>query len=100
MTLLGGRWRRRRRAWPHRRDPAGVAIGNGDGEYTAAVPQPYLVFIWTPGGYVLAEREGDPPGPGSEVELDEAGGARYLVTKVAPSPLPGDERRCAYLQAV
>ena len=55
----------------------------------------YLLFVWKPSGYELAEREGDPPAVGSEVEQD---GAAMTVVKVAPSPLPGDRRRCAYLQ--
>jgi hypothetical protein len=57
----------------------------------------YLLFITKPTGYELAEREGEPPAPGSEVELE--GDGRFTVSKVAPSPLPGDDRRCAYLQA-
>ena len=57
----------------------------------------YLVFVWSPSGYELREREGDLPRVGDEVEEDET---RMTVTKVAPSPLPGDERRCAYLQPV
>jgi hypothetical protein len=56
----------------------------------------YLVFITKPTGYELHEREGDPPKPGEKLEHD---GRRYIVTKVAGSPLPGDDRRCAYLQA-
>jgi hypothetical protein len=59
----------------------------------------YLVFVSRPTGYELAEREGEPPTPGSEIELDE-GGSRFLVSKVATSPLPQDDRVCAYLQAV
>jgi hypothetical protein len=55
----------------------------------------YLVFVWRPSGYELREREGDPPGIGDEVEEDST---RMTVTKVAPSPLPDDDRRCAYLQ--
>lgn len=55
----------------------------------------YLVFLTKPTGYELAEREGDPPSPGSTVELDGEG--RFRVAKVGSSPLPGDERRCAYL---
>jgi hypothetical protein len=35
------------------------------------------------------------PSVGEEVEEDDH---RLRVTKVAPSPLPGDLRRCAYLQ--
>jgi len=55
----------------------------------------YVLFVWKPSGYELHERDGEPPQVGSEVEED---GARFTVTKVATSPLPGDSRRCAYLQ--
>jgi hypothetical protein len=57
----------------------------------------YLLFVWKPSGYELREREGEPPSVGDEVEEDET---RMVVTKVAPSPLPADERRCAYIQPV
>ncbi|MFO7571051.1 MAG: hypothetical protein R6W48_00425 [Gaiellaceae bacterium] len=60
--------------------------GNGRGGY--------LVFVWSPAGYTLQERRGEPPAPGSEIEDGEH---RYRVTKIAPSPLPGDRRLCAYL---
>lgn len=55
----------------------------------------YLLFVWKPSGYELREREGDPPAVGDVVEEDDT---RMVVTKVAPSPLPADERRCAYIQ--
>lgn len=55
----------------------------------------YLLFVWKPSGWELRERVGDPPAPGEEVEED---GVRMTVTKLAPSPLPGDDRLCAYLQ--
>ena len=57
----------------------------------------YLVFVWSPAGDRLEERQGDAPAPGSEVDEGEK---RFLVTKVAPSPLPGDRRSCAYLLPV
>lgn len=57
----------------------------------------HLRFVWTTNGYELREREGDVPSVGEEVEEGEQ---RLRVTKVAPSPLPGDVRRCAYLQPV
>jgi hypothetical protein len=57
----------------------------------------YLLFVWKPTGYELHEADGEVPGVGSEVEQDEQ---KLQVTKVAPSPLPGDERLCVYLQAV
>ena len=56
----------------------------------------YVLFIWTPSGYELEEREGEPPDVGSEVELD---GRTERVTKIGASPLPGDSRPCAYLMA-
>jgi hypothetical protein len=55
----------------------------------------YLVFLWRPSGYELVEREGDPPSAGDVVEED---GGRMTVVKVSGSPLPGDGRRCAYVQ--
>ena len=55
----------------------------------------YVAFVWKPTGYELREREGDPPPVGAEVEED---GTTMRVTKVAPSPLPGDARPCIYLQ--
>ena len=57
----------------------------------------HLLFVSKPSGYELAERDGDPPAPGTQVEEGEA---RFLVSKHAPSPLPGDSRVCAYLQPV
>jgi hypothetical protein len=54
-----------------------------------------MLFVWAPNGYSLHEREGDPPQVGAELE-DQT--VRFVVTKVASSPLPGDARRCAYLQ--
>ena len=57
----------------------------------------YLLFVWKPSGYELREIDGEVPRVGSEVEQDDL---KLRVTKVAPSPLPGDSRPCAYLQAV
>jgi hypothetical protein len=56
----------------------------------------YLLFVWKPSGYELHEAEGDVPTVGSEVEQDDK---KLRVSKVAPSPLPGDDRVCVYLQA-
>lgn len=53
----------------------------------------YLIFVWSPAGYELREQEGDPPKVGDEVEVD---GRSLRITKVGASPLPGDERVCAY----
>jgi hypothetical protein len=54
----------------------------------------YLVFVWKPSGYELREWDGDVPAVGTEIELD---GEQLRVTKIAPSPLPGDRRPCAFL---
>ena len=55
----------------------------------------HLRFVWKATGYELREREGEAPSVGEQVEEDDE---RLFVTKVAPSQLPGDTRRCAYLQ--
>lgn len=57
----------------------------------------YLLFVWKPSGYELESRSGELPAVGDDVEVDEQ---RQRVSKVAPSPLPGDPRQCAYLQPV
>ena len=54
----------------------------------------HLLFVWKSSGYELREGDGDVPGVGAEVEQD---GVAFRVTKIAPSPLPGDRRQCAYL---
>ena len=54
----------------------------------------YLLFVWTPNGYELREQQGELPEAGAEIEVGEQ---RLRVTKIAPSPLPGDSRLCAYL---
>ena len=58
----------------------------------------YLLFVWKPTGYELREREGELPEVGAVLEEEEDG--RMLITRVGPSPLPADDRRCAYSQAI
>jgi len=60
------------------------------------VSDQHLLFVWKPSGYELVEQDGDAPTLGSAVELD---GQQLRVIKLAPSPLPGDKRTCAYLSA-
>jgi hypothetical protein len=55
----------------------------------------HLLFLWSPQGYLLQERDGDPPDVGSTLEEGER---TFRVSKVGPSPLPGDRRPCAYTQ--
>ena len=45
----------------------------------------YLLFAWSPAGYELREREGEPPEVGSELD-DE--GRRLVVTKIGPPRSP------------
>jgi hypothetical protein len=53
----------------------------------------YLLFLSKPTGYVLVERDGDPPAAGAELEEGED---TVRILKVGPSPIPGDRRRCAF----
>lgn len=76
-----------------------VAESNGA---AAAEPEPereaepaYLIFVWTPDGYGLRAAEGAAPEAGTRLSI---AGAEHVVAKLGPSPLPGDRRRCAYLE--
>jgi hypothetical protein len=60
-----------------------------------AATERHVLFVASPSGYRLVEREGAAPGRGSEVDVD---GRRYRSVRVGPSPLPGDRRRCAFLE--
>jgi septal ring factor EnvC (AmiA/AmiB activator) len=66
----------------------------------AAAPQPaaepgtHLLYVMAD-TYRLVERDGTAPTPGSVVDLDGVG---YEVMRVGHSLLPGDARRCAYLE--
>jgi hypothetical protein len=64
-----------------------MSDGNGSG------PRGYLLFVWSPTGYSLREREGDVPRVGDELEED---GRNLVVSKVGASPYPGDVRACVY----
>ena len=59
-------------------------------------PDRHLRFISTSTGYTLTEAEGMPPSPGSSVAVpDEV--VPFVVMRVGRSPLPNDDRICAYL---
>jgi hypothetical protein len=65
-----------------------------------AIPQQtdggsWLAFVPSAHGYTLIVQTGLLPPPGNELDLD---GARYRVLRHAPSPLPGDGRRCAVVE--
>jgi hypothetical protein len=80
------------------------AVENGDGPGAPepeleAEPEPeqsatYLVFVGTPNGYVLQKAWGDVPFVGGRVVVE---GVEHVVAKLGRSPLPADDRRCAYL---
>jgi hypothetical protein len=63
------------------------------------VREGHLLFVPRPAGYELVERPGEPPSPGERIDLGEDGGDVFVVAKVGPSPLPADDRPCAYLLA-
>ena len=65
----------------------------------AAPPKPavetgWLAFVPSPQGYALVPRPDSLPELGAVLELD---GAAFRVLRHAPSPLPGDRRRCAVI---
>ena len=55
----------------------------------------HLLLISWPDGYRLLEREGAPPARRDRLDVD---GVEFSVLRLGPSPLPGDWRRCAYLE--
>jgi hypothetical protein len=57
-------------------------------------PTSHLLFVPTPARYLVVERQGPPPAPGEELELDEG---TFLVGKLARAPFPGEPRPCAFL---
>jgi len=68
----------------------------------APAPEPratsHLLLLASAAGYALHEREGPVPERGSEVAPLGEDGRSYRVAGAGPSPLPGDRRRCAYLE--
>jgi len=66
----------------------------------APAPEPparaHLLFVPTGKRYMLVGRDGPAPTVGNAVTFE--GGQRFLVSKLAASPLPADDRRCAYLE--
>jgi len=57
-------------------------------------PSSHLLFVPTPARYLMLERQGPPPAPGEELELDEG---TFLVGKLGRAPFPGEQRPCAFL---
>ena len=54
----------------------------------------YLLFVPSPQGYRLEERDG--PAPQRDERVDVSGTA-FVVARIGASPLPLDPRPCAYL---
>jgi hypothetical protein len=66
----------------------------GEKENAPGAAAGHLLFLAAAGRYVVEEGSGPPPPQGETVVVD---GARYTVTKHGVSPLPRDDRPCAYL---
>ena len=69
-------------------EPAPAAVEADDG-------RGWLAFVPSPHGYALVPQAGPVPAPGEVLELD---GTPFRVLRRAPSPLPGDRRRCAVVE--
>jgi hypothetical protein len=54
-----------------------------------------VAFAPTTDGYRLVALEAQPE-PGETIDIPEVG--EYLVLRVGSSPIPGDDRRCAYVE--
>ena len=58
-------------------------------------PAGWVAFVSSPDGYRLLERDGSPPDRGAVLDL---GDGTFVVLRLGPSPLPGDRRRCAFVE--
>jgi hypothetical protein len=54
----------------------------------------HTALLCRPGGYAVLELESPPPVVGEVITLDDVD---FTVSRLAPSPFPGDRRRCAIL---
>jgi hypothetical protein len=76
-----------------------TAGADGSGEQPGDEPATgHVVFISGPSSYGLLARDGPAPGVGSKLVVSDWAEGSYSVCKVGPSPLPGDRRRCAFLE--
>jgi hypothetical protein len=64
-----------------------------------AAPSQHVLFAPTAAGYLLIERDGLPPPRAGTLELSDPPG-RFEVVKLAQSPLPNDQRPCAFLDRI
>jgi hypothetical protein len=66
----------------------------------AAPPEPgdgrgWIAFVTSSQGYAIVPQTGTAPQPGEMLELD---GSAFRALRQAPSPLPGDGRRCVVVE--
>jgi len=76
-------------------EPAPQPAPQPTGAAEPAVDGAWFAFLPSPQGYQLVDLPGTLPAPGAELAVD---GVRYRVLRDAPSPLPGDRRRCVVLE--
>jgi hypothetical protein len=69
-------------------------------QHEAEASRGHLIFSQLAGRYALVERDGEPPKPGTMIEVPEIGDETLLVDRVGTSPLPADPRPCAFAQQV
>lgn len=55
----------------------------------------HVLFLADAAGYRLLQRDGPPPARGDALVLEGLG---FQVVRLGPSPLPGDRRRCAFVE--
>jgi hypothetical protein len=77
-----------------------LATEDGSREPSFETEAGHVVFVAEPSSYRILLREGRVPEVGSEIVLSDSAEGRYRVSKVGASPLPGDRRRCAFLERV
>ena len=76
-------------------------------EHEPASPEPELIvesapaqaghvlFVAASDGYRLLQRDGPAPDRGAALALEDG---VFVVHRLGPSPLPGDRRRCAFVE--
>jgi hypothetical protein len=93
-------WEERLRPYiPYEREVAAAESVRADSERAATQSEgedEHLLFIGTSNGYELIARPGGAPQPLDVISLGDD--TPFRVAKVAPSPLPNDARRCAYVE--